>query len=368
MRIAAFLAVLALQAAPRLDPGQQLAEANRLRDLALHDRAEAILRAFIKAAPGDSQLTRWILEYRAVLCEVLLSSRQLDDLKIEAEVLRRNPDFRIQGLSFLAAAAWHSGAVAEAQEFCAEADRIVDKGAGDEEFRRRLRMIGGLKGWKRFESATHVFHYPPESSIAADPVALGKRLDLAFDRVRADLDVTFPGKIEAYFFDNQAQADDIVERSLPTAVASQRTYYARADAPPGYAIAQVVSFYAANRHERRPPRLPGFCEGFYAAHAEDALWDLRRKEIPARLAAEDRLPKLVEIFAEPHADAEAYAVSGSFVRWLIRSRGRDNFRRFWGEYNILEGAGEKPDLLRPWVAVYGAPPSELEAAWRSSIK
>ena len=37
-------------------------------------------------------------------------------------------------------------------------------------------------------------------------------------------------------------------------------------------------------------------------------------------------------------------------------------------YNDLEGAGEKPDLLKPWVAVYGAPPSELEAAWGSSIK
>ena len=368
MRIAAFLAVLAFQAAPRLDPGQQLSEANRLKDLGLHDRAETVLRAFIKAAPGDSQLQRWILEYRAVLCDVLLGARKLDDLRIEAEILRRNSEFKVAGLSFLAAAAWHSGAVAEAEEFCAEADRVQDKGIGDGESRRRLKMIRGVKGWKRFESATHVFHYPPESAVAADPVAMGKKLDLAFDRVRADLDVAFPGKIEAFFFDNQAQADAVVERSLTTAYPSQRTYFARADAPPGYAIAQVVSFYAANRRERRPPRLAGLCEGFFAAHAEDPLWDARRKEIPARLAAEGKLPDLEKVFAEPHGDAEALAVGGSFVRWLIRSRGRDNFRRFWAEYNLLEGAGEKPDLLKPWVAVYGAPPSELEAAWRSSIK
>lgn len=364
MRAAALLLVLLGQHATRANPGDQLAEAQRLRELALHDRAEEILRIFIKAAPADSQVQRWIPEFRATLCEVLLEARKLEDLKTEADVLRRNPKTRFLGLTLMAAGAWHAGHVAEAKELCDEAAKLDEPASAAH---RRLAMIRSLLGWSRFETGTHIVHHPPGSPIAADVKAFGKRLDVAFDRVRAELDVPFAGKLEAFFFTDQAQADAIVERTLVSSLPNQRVYFARHDSPPGFAIAQVLSFYVANRRERRPPKLAGFCEGFYAAHADDPRWEARRDAIPRKLAADGGLPSLDAILMEPGRDAKDLAVKGHFVRWLIRTRGRELFRRFWTEYNELSGV-ERPDPSRPWVEIYGVTPGELEAAWRSSIR
>ncbi len=366
---ALMLLLVLLQGQQRVDPDAQLGEAIRLRDLALYDRAEEILRVFLRTAPVDSQLQRYIPSFRAALCEVLLGARKFEELKIEAEPLRKHPKTRLQGLSLLAAGAWHSGQIAEAQELCDEGDKAAADPASDAspEHRRRLRTVRGLLGWKRFETATHIVHHPADSPIAADAAAFGRRLDVTFDRVRAELDVVIGGKLEAFFFNDQAQADEMVERTLTTSFPALRTYYARADAPPGYAIAQVVSFYVANRRERRPPKLAGLCEGFYSAHADDERWERRRNEIPRKLAADGKLPALDEILSRPGGDAKAFAVSGSFVRWLIRTRGRELFRKFWAEYNELLGT-ENPDPRKPWAEVYGVPLEDLETAWRSSIR
>ena len=362
---AALLFVLVAQHPPRVE---QLAEAQKLRDLALYDRAEAVLRTFLKTVSGESQAQRAVPEFRAMLCEVLLAARKYDELKVEAEVLRRNPKSKFHGLTLLAAGAWHSGSVAEAKDLCDEADKVAaDPAAGaTPELARRLRMIRGVMNWKRFETATHIVHYPADSTIDVNPTYFGRKLDAAFERVKADLDVTFPGKIEAFFFNDQAQADAIVEKSLSSGLPALRTYYARADAPPGFAIAQVLSFFVANRKEQRPPKLLGLCEGFYAAHADDARWDRRRIEIPKKMAADGKLEPLSAILSRPGNDAESFAVSGSFVRWLIKTRGREPFRKLWAEYNTL--ATEGADPRDPWGEVYGASLDVLEAAWRSSIR
>jgi hypothetical protein len=367
MRSLAFLAVLLSQSVPRQDPETHLAEAARLRELALFDRAEEVLRAYLKAAPTDSQSQKFIPDFRIALCEVLLGARNYEELKAEAEILRRNPKTRIQGLAFLAAAAWHAGAVADAAEYCDEADRLpIDAGAPAESY-RSLKRVRSLLGWKRHETATHVVYYPPDSPLAAKIVPFGRRLDVTFDRVRSELDAPFQGKIEAYFFNDQTQADALVERSLTTSLPALRTYYARADAPPGFAIAQVLGFFVGNRKERRPPRLAGLCEGFFAAHADDPRWDRRREELPRKRLRQDELEPLSTLLAEPGRDAESFAMTGSFVRWLIRTRGRERFRRLWADYNELAG-DDAAGLKRPWVEIYGATLEDLEAAWRSSIK
>ena len=325
MRVAVLLlALAAVQAPPRRTPDQQLYEANRLSELALYDRAEELLRNFLRTAVSDSQLQKAIPEFRAALCEVLLAARKHDELKVEAETLRRQPRTKVHALSLLAAGAWHSGQIAEAMEYCDEADKAEDDPSanGTADHRRRLRTIRALLGWKRFESASHIVHYPADSPIAANPEGFGRRLDVAFDRVRAEMDVPFDGKIEALFFNDQAQADAVVGRLLTSSQPAQRTYFARADAPPGFAIAQVVSFFVANRLQRRPPRLPGLCEGFFAAHAEDARWDRRREETTRQCRIDDRWPELAKLLASPAGDPEAFALSGSFVRWLIKARGR----------------------------------------------
>src|SRR5262245_61193653 len=86
------------QVLPRPDP-EHLAEARRLAELALYDRAEEILRNFLKAAPAEPQFQKLIPDFRAALCEVLLAARKYDDLKAEAEALRRHPKTRVHALS-----------------------------------------------------------------------------------------------------------------------------------------------------------------------------------------------------------------------------------------------------------------------------
>jgi hypothetical protein len=367
MRAVAVLALALLsQHATRYE---QLAEAHRLRDLALYDRAEEVLRGFLNKSAGDPQAQKIVPEFRAALCEVLLAARKYDELKTEGEVLRRHPKSKFLAITLLAAGAWHSGKVAEAKDLCDEADKAAAEPAAvaSTDSLRRLRMIRGLLGWKRFETPTHIVHYPPDSPIDVNLKGFGYKVDAAFERVKADLGVEFPGKIEAFIFNDQAQADAIVERTLGLGHPASRSYFTRADAPPGFAIAQVLSFFVANRRERRPPKLPGLCEGFYAAHAADARWDRRREELPRQLAKDDAIPPLSEILGLPGRDAASFALSGAFVRWLIKTRGRELFRRLWAEFNELAGT-EGPESRLPWAEVYGDSPEVLEAAWRSSIK
>ena len=370
MNAAALLLVLLVQGERRADPGDHLAEANRLRELALFDRAEEILRSFLRTAPADPQTQRRIPDFRAALCEVLLGGRKYDELKNEAQALRLNPRWRVDACALLAAGAWHAGQVEEAQAACDDGDKAAAEAgsAASAEGRRRLRMYRALLGWRRFESETHIVHHPPDSPIAEDPLSFGRRLDLTFGRIRDEVGATIDGKIEAFYFNDQAQADAIVERALAAASPSLRIYYARADGPPGFGMAQVVSFFVANRRERRPPRLPGLREGFASVHADDARWERRRAEIPPRLAKEGKLPELSRLLARPADDSSDFALGGSFVRWLIRTRGRELFRRLWADYNDLAGPEASPDLRKPWVEIYGTPLEELEAGWRSSIK
>ncbi|HKS17457.1 MAG TPA: hypothetical protein VJU16_09110, partial [Planctomycetota bacterium] len=125
MRIAAFLLLLLSQAQSRVEPEAQLAEAKRLGEFALFDRAEEILRSYLKASPAEPQLQKMTPEFRAALCEVLLAARKYDDLKVEADPLRKNPKTRVHALSILAAGAWHAGQIAEALEFCDEGDKAA---------------------------------------------------------------------------------------------------------------------------------------------------------------------------------------------------------------------------------------------------
>ncbi|HTF55854.1 MAG TPA: hypothetical protein VK661_01175 [Planctomycetota bacterium] len=371
MTAAVLLLALFTQGDRRDDPEARLKEALRLRDLGIHERSEELIREALRIVIGDPQRPKDLPKFRAALCEILLSARKYPELMIEAAPLRQNPRTRAHGCSLVACAAWKSGNAADALAACDEGDRAAadPSGGASPEVRRRLRLVRGLLGWRRFETVTHTVFCPPDSPIVADPAGFGRRLDAAFERVRAELDASVDGRIEAFFFNDQAQADSILERALAFVQPAERAYYSRADAAPGFAIAQVVSFFAVNRREKQPPRLPGLVEGFAASHADDSLWDRRREELPRRALREGTIPALSDLLARPAGDAEYYALTGSFVRWLIRSRGRDRFRRLWAEYNDHLGVDAKaPDLRRPWVEVYGTPLEALETTWRSSIK
>jgi len=371
MTAAVLFLALFTQGDRRDDPEARLKEALRLRDLGIHERSEELIREALRILIGDPQRPKDLPKYRAALCEILLSARKYPELMIEAGPLRQSPRTRAHGCSLMACAAWKTGNAAEALASCDEGDRAAadPSGGASPEVRRRLKLVRGLLGWRRFETATHSFFCPPDSPITADPAGFGRRLDAAFERVRAEIDATVEGRIEAFFFNDQAQADAILERALSFALPAERVYYARADGAPGFTIAQVVSFFAVNRREKRPPRLPGLGEGFAASHAGDPLWDRRREELPRRALKEGTLPALSDLLARPAGDAEYYAMTGSFVRWLIRTRGREKFRRLWAEYNDLIGVdGKAADLRRPWSEVYGASLESLETAWRSSIK
>jgi len=364
---------LLVQADRADDPTRLPPEVQRLCDLALHDRAEETMRETIRKALVDPQYQKHVPKLRAALCEILLAARRFPELKQEAEVLRQNKDPQLKALasSFLAVAAWRAGEIPEALKACDEAEKAAsDRSAtAFPDVRRRVRAIRAYAGWKRHESATHLLHFPPDSPLAADPAAFGRRLDQAFERIRASLNVAFEGKIEAFFFNDQAQADAIVGQALDFALPRERAYFARHDSAVGYGMASVVAFYAANRREKLPPQLPGLVEGFAAAQTDDPLWNRRRDEIPRRLKKKGSLRPLAELLAEPAGNAEYFAVAGSFVRWMIRARGAEKFAQLWAEFNDhAKREADSPDLLAPWIRVHGSSLAELEKAWRSSIR
>jgi hypothetical protein len=371
---ALFLALaLLLQGDPADDPTRPPREVQRLRDLALHDRAEEAMREALRKVLADPQQQRHVPRHRAALCEILLEARKFPELKQEAEPLRQNrdPQLKALGWSFLAVVAWRTGEIPDALKACDEAEKAASERSANAfpDVRRRVRATRAYAGWKRHESATHVLHFPPDSPLASDPDAFGRRLDQAFERIRASLHVAFEGKIDAFFFKDQGQADEILGQPLDIALPRERAYFARHDSGVGYAMASVVSFYAANRREKFPPHLPGLAEGFAAAQTDDPLWNRRRDEIPRRLAKEGRLPVLAELLARPPEDARYFAIAGSFVRWLIRARGAEKFARLWEEFNDhAKREDGSTDLLAPWIRVYGAALPELEKAWRSSIR
>lgn len=358
--IAAFFLLLPL-AAPQDDRDtdafqfpSEAAEAERRYRQGNLAEAEKALRELLRQKPDE--------EVRRSLCQVLLRTREYAGLQAEAEALMsgRKPLHRAFAWAMKAFAAWKLGTAEEAHKACAEAERLANESSpyAFPDVRRIVRCVRAFVGWKRHECGTHVIYYPPDSPIAGDIVNVGRRLDDDFVRIQSALDALFEGKIEAYLFNDQGQADAILGWPLNFSAPRDRAMYALHHAGLGHHVAHILSFYAAGGRHKERPRLRGLIEGFATAFAGDALSERRMREIPSRMLRREELPAL-DAALRQEGDAAHAAVLGSFVRWMYETKGKNAFIRFWVEYNDHED---------PWKTVYGVTLRELEEQWRSSIE
>jgi hypothetical protein len=86
----------------------------------------------------------------------------------------------------------------------------------------------------------------------------------------------------------------------------------------------------------------------------------------ADLAALERLPVPRRLELPGLAPQGAYMVAGSFVRFLIETRGMDKFRTLY-EQTPLEVRSRFAGDVNRWQAVYGVPLETLAMEWRQAI-
>lgn len=123
-------------------------------------------------------------------------------------------------------------------------------------------------------------------------------------------------------------------------------------------VAEGLAVYA---HERLggQPAYPNFGRDLHKAAKPYADWaDLPKLDaivVPKGLLTPDRPQQL-----------KAYTVAGSFVRFLIETRGMEKFRALYALTPMVprERIPSDPDR---WQAIYGAPLSALAAEWRAFV-
>ena len=349
------------------DPVRLTGDAERAYRLAHWERAEQLIREAIRKEDSARN--------RQALCGTLFRARRWDDCMRECEVLAgwKDPAERPGALAMKGAAAWRKGDAAGARTWCAQAIEVADAKAPNAypAARRSVRATLAFLEWKSHESRRFVVRTPPEARV--DVAALAARLDAAYDACAAALDASVDGRIDAFVFTDQRQADEILGVPLSYAVPRERVVYVLPDAPVGHLVAHVVSFYAASAKGKERPRSVFLNEGLACALSGDALWERRMKEIPAEFHRTGKLAPLATLLKGEGVAADFVAPAGSFVRWLISVGGRENFLRLWREYNDhADPAGaakpEAIDAAAPWRAVYGRTIDELDAAWRATLR
>lgn len=330
------------------------ADADRPYRLALWDEAEKIMRDHVR--DGNEKGL-------AGLAGVLYHARKNEECVQVCDRLlgSKDPGLRATAYALKAACAFRDADLRNARAWCDEALRSADaQGAGAVPGVRRLaRRTRGFLSWRRVETEHVTLFHPPESPIAGDAAGVAARLDGLCRKIAAALDVPLGDRIDAYLFNDQAQADEIVGLPLNVAIPRERTYFALHGAAPGHEIAHILSFYVANRQGKERPRSAFLVEGVAAMFTEEPRFQRRLKEVPAALLREERLNPLAELLGAAGAGVDFRAPAGSFAGWLYEKSGKAKFLKLWAEYN---------DHKDPWLALYGRPLSGLDAAWRESLR
>lgn len=123
-------------------------------------------------------------------------------------------------------------------------------------------------------------------------------------------------------------------------------------------LAEGLAVYA---HERLggQPAYPNFGRDLHKAAKPYAAWaDLPMLDaivVPKGLLTPDRPKQL-----------KAYTVAGSFVRYLIETRGMDKFRALYALTPMVPHERIASDPAR-WEAVYGKPLTALAAEWKAFL-
>jgi hypothetical protein len=122
-------------------------------------------------------------------------------------------------------------------------------------------------------------------------------------------------------------------------------------------LAEGLAVYA-HEHLGGAASYPNFGKDLHllaAGHADDA-----------ELQALDRIPTPGRVELDNLDGAASYMVAGSFVRYLIETRGMEKFRALYALTPMVPHERIPSDPAR-WETVYGRPLSALAAAWKDFL-
>ena len=353
MAVALLLLLARFQDDRDTDPTPLPGDAEKHYRLARFDEAEGDLRKQMATAPSDT--------LRAGLLQVLVRARKHEELSRESDaVLSGTRDDATRALALWAKgrAQWRLGDGEGARGSLESALKLADaKGPNAyPSVRRSVAQERALMGWKRTETKHFELWTPPDTPLDID--ARARALEAAYDRITGVMGAGPSSKIEAWFFNDQRQADVALGVPLNFAAPRDAAFYVLADSPGAHELAHVVGFSAAAARGKGRPTCALLIEGLAVALSGEPLWEKRMVDVPAKLSRERRLKRLADLAALAGGDSEFSAIAGSIVKRLLDGHGREAFTKLWMEFH---------DSADPWKAALGVTLDELDAAWRKGV-
>jgi tetratricopeptide (TPR) repeat protein len=218
-----------------------------------------------------------------------------------------------------------------------------------------LSKVGGHSAfyeWRSLETELLRIHIPPDSQIDnLQRYSREKEADLA--QLQKFFQVKLPGKIDVFVWNDHADSEPAMYRSLGFAYPSYLLVHTRLRQTPGHELAHVICHYAA-----KPMRQSRFIDEGTAVRFD--LTGRDRMAVARRVIREENLRpfSIVKMWetADSIPEATLYPLAGAFVDRLIKQGGRDKYMSL---------------LLCPTVehahAVYGAEFTEIVAEFEREL-
>ncbi len=185
-------------------------------------------------------------------------------------------------------------------------------------------------------TAHFVVHYPAEGRTARQIQWVAADLEAAYSDLSATLDVDVEEPIHAYIYPSRGAKKRLMGAGRTSvAFPRSRSLHLNADTYPHpvlvHELAHVMSGSRGMPLIEVSP-LPGLTEGLAVAQ-EEVTGDLTVHEWAAAMARIGKLPDVAAVLSVTgfwqHPGGIAYTACGSFVRYLIETRG---IERFWAAY------------------------------------
>jgi tetratricopeptide (TPR) repeat protein len=191
--------------------------------------------------------------------------------------------------------------------------------------RFRLRHLGSdpYAGWLTHEMAYVTLRYPPDSPLAANPAAYGRRFDAAHQAIARALGVSPQTKIQVYLYTDAAQGRDITGQEVGWSDRENQVVHQHLKQTTGHEIAHCLS------HFMTPAP---YCDSVVLNEGLAVYFDQAgddKNEAARRLLETGRLPDFSELETTFRSRDDAYALAGSFVGFLWHNYSRDIFRAAW---------------------------------------
>lgn len=205
-------------------------------------------------------------------------------------------------------------------------------------------------GWIERKGRHVIVRHPPEHPRRREIEAYVKRLDAAYETVRKRLGVRFDDVVTVFLHVDKVEGERLTGRPLAFASPYERAVHQTMENTISHELTHVIALGIGQAHA------PLLGEGI-------AVWldgepEGSHHERAAALAREGKLPTLDVLLTRFREDESlTYPAAGSFVGFVIETRGIERFRRI---YVSTDPVADAPEIL-------GAPLAEIDAAWRASL-